>query len=275
MHATSNPALATNALEAALGSMQDASLAQTRCSVGGIATKTAIFLGVAAAVGGVGYSIVQANPQWMLWINLTAVAVTLGVFFAIRARPAIAAGLGFVYAAAQGFLLGGVASLLDGILVQQGIQILGGVALSAALITLMVTVAMLSLYAFRIVRPSRGLSMAIGGATLAIMLLYLAAFATSWLAPSWAGAFKFITLKSAMEGGSSAWIGLGINVLILIVAAMTLVPDFGAIEESVAAGAPKGAEWYLAFGLLVSIAWIYFEALRLAFRLALLFSNRE
>lgn len=269
--ATSNPALSPDALGEAFGSLRGT----TTCSVGGIATKTAIFIGVAVAVGGVGYSLVQANPQWMLWINLAAFAVTLGVFFAIRARPGIAMGLGFVYAVAQGFLLGAVASMLDAWLVQAGIKTFGGVALSAAMITAAVTIGMLFLYVTRIVRPSRGLSMALGAAVLGICLMYLVAFLVSWLAPSYAGLFKYVTLQSALEGGTSAWIGLGVNALILVVAAFTLVPDFGAIEEAVVNKTPKSAEWYLAFGLLVGIAWIYFEAMRIAFRLALLLGNRE
>ena len=271
MLASTNPALSNSALDTALRPLSREGTA----TAGGVAMKTAMFLSIAAALGGVGYSIVQRYPQGMLLINLGALVVTLGVFFGIRAKPQAAMILGYLYAAAEGVLLGGVASLLDSILAQSGNAMFGGVALTAALLTAGVTVSMLFLYTTRIVRPSQTLAMVLSGATLGIMLVYLAAFLFSWLLPSSAGVFKFVTLQGAMEGGSAAWIGLGVNVLILLVAAFWLVIDFGQVEAAIESGAPKQAEWYLAFGLLVTLAWVYFECLKLAFRLAMILGNRK
>jgi uncharacterized YccA/Bax inhibitor family protein len=108
-------------------------------------------------------------------------------------------------------------------------------------------------------------------ATLGIMLTYLVSFVMSLFGAS----MPFLSIGSAMEGGNAALIGLGINLLVLVVAALWFVVDFRQIEEMVAAGAPKQMEWYGAFGLIVTLAWVYLEALKLAFRLAMLFGRRD
>ena len=65
------------------------------------------------------------------------------------------------------------------------------------------------------------------------------------------------------------------NVFILGIASLWLIIDFGMVEEKVVAAAPKHMEWYLGFALLVTLAWIYYEAVKLAFRLAILLGNRN
>jgi uncharacterized YccA/Bax inhibitor family protein len=268
---STNPALSDDTLASVLGTAARGEAA----SATGVMTKTAMFLSIAGAVGGVGYAVVQANPQWMMIINITALVVTLGAFYGIRVKPALAAPLGFVYAGVEGFLLGGIACMLDIFLERMNKGLPGGIALTAALMTAGVTVSMLLLYTSRIVRPTQKLAMILSSATLGIFFVYLAAFLVSLIMPSWSQYFQLVTLQSAMTGGTMAWLGLGINVLILFVAAFWLVIDFGQIEEAIAGGAPKQMEWYLAFGLLVTLAWVYFECLKLAFRIAMILGNRK
>ena len=81
--------------------------------------------------------------------------------------------------------------------------------------------------------------------------------------------------SGAFGGGSAAWIGLGINAAILLLASLWLLVDLAQIDEAVAAGAPKAMEWMLAFGLIVTLAWVYLEALKLAFRIAALSVDRK
>ena len=71
---------------------------------------------------------------------------------------------------------------------------------------------------------------------------------------------------------SSGPIGIGISVVFITVAALMLIVDFGMIENGVKFGAPKNMEWYGAFGLLVTLIWLYLEILKL---LAKLYSNRD
>ena len=61
----------------------------------------------------------------------------------------------------------------------------------------------------------------------------------------------------------SGLLGIGFSVVVVIVAALNLVLDFDFIESGVSAGAPKYMEWYGAFGLIVTLVWLYLEILRL------------
>ena len=84
-----------------------------------------------------------------------------------------------------------------------------------------------------------------------------------------------VRYHSAGQGGNAALIGLGINAVVLIVAALWLIVDFRQVQDAVTAGAPASAEWYLTFGLIVTLAWVYLEALKLVFRIAMMFGNRK
>ena len=85
----------------------------------------------------------------------------------------------------------------------------------------------------------------------------------------------FLTLASAFEGGQTAMIGLGLNLFILAVASLWLIIDFGMVEQHVKSGEPKQMEWFCGFILIVSLIWIYLEAVKLCFRLAIILGNRR
>jgi uncharacterized YccA/Bax inhibitor family protein len=65
----------------------------------------------------------------------------------------------------------------------------------------------------------------------------------------------------------SSLLSIGVSVFIVIIAALNLVLDFDFIENGSAAGAPKYMEWYAAFGLMVTLIWLYIEILRLLSKL--------
>jgi uncharacterized YccA/Bax inhibitor family protein len=88
-------------------------------------------------------------------------------------------------------------------------------------------------------------------ATGGIALLYLISFVLSFFG------------KSIPYIHQSGAIGIGFSVFVVIIAALNLVLDFDFIENGEAAGAPKYMEWYAAFGLLVTLVWLYLEILRL------------
>jgi len=71
-------------------------------------------------------------------------------------------------------------------------------------------------------------------------------------------------LNEAVAG--SGLLGIAVNVLVIGIAAFNLLLDFDFIERGVAAAAPKYMEWYAAFGLLVTLVWLYVEVLRLLAR---------
>jgi uncharacterized YccA/Bax inhibitor family protein len=65
----------------------------------------------------------------------------------------------------------------------------------------------------------------------------------------------------------SGLIGIGFSLFVVVVAALNLVLDFDFIEQGSYAGAPKYMEWYGAFGLIVTLIWLYLEFLRLLSKL--------
>ncbi len=96
-----------------------------------------------------------------------------------------------------------------------------------------------------------GMTMAIG----AIMLVYVI---------SWIGHFVGFTIPYLHEGGM---IGIGISVVIVGVAAFSLLLDFDNFEKGVQYGAPKYMEWYVGMGLIITLVWLYIEILRLLSKL--------
>jgi uncharacterized YccA/Bax inhibitor family protein len=76
----------------------------------------------------------------------------------------------------------------------------------------------------------------------------------------------FFGVRFMSINGSGA-IGIGFNIVVVIIAALNLVLDFDMIESGVKASAPKYMEWYSAFALMVTLIWLYFEILRLLSKL--------
>jgi uncharacterized YccA/Bax inhibitor family protein len=74
-----------------------------------------------------------------------------------------------------------------------------------------------------------------------------------------------------MNFGDSSLLGIGISLFVVAIAALNLIMDFDMIEQGAEQGAPKYMEWYGAFGLLVTIVWLYVEMLKLLSR----FSSRD
>lgn len=139
--------------------------------------------------------------------------------------------------------------------------------MQAFIITIGVTLGMLILYRAKIIRPTKMFTAVVSTLVAGVMFTYVISFVVSLFGMQ----LPFISIGSALQGGTPAWIGLGLNVFILGIAAMTLILDFKMVEDRVGhGGAPKYMEWFCGFALLITIAWIYYEAVKLAFRIAAL-----
>jgi uncharacterized YccA/Bax inhibitor family protein len=78
---------------------------------------------------------------------------------------------------------------------------------------------------------------------------------------------QFFGIHAGFMYGNSA-ISIGFSLVVVIIAALNLVLDFDFIEQGAASGAPKYMEWYAAFGLMVTLVWLYIEILRLLSKIA-------
>lgn len=265
---SSNPALANDQVFGAHAlSGQRTDIA----TMGGVIAKTA-FLVALAMVAGVAGAIFFGQHPSMLWIgSIAAFVIVLGISFTIYGKPTLAPGLAPIYAVVEGALLGGVTGIVQTMLDNMNVEVPGGVALQALLITGSAMTAMLILYRAGIVRPTNTFKSILSVATLGIMLTYVLSFILSFFNIT----LPFVSIGTITATGTAGLIGLGVNLLILGVASLWLVVDFRTIEEQLAADAPKWAEWYCGFCLLVTLAWIYYEAVKLVARLAILFGRRD
>ena len=130
-----------------------------------------------------------------------------------------------------------------------------GIVVQAIGLTIGVFAVMLFLFATRIITVTDKLRMGIVAATGAVFLMYLVSMVLSLFGAS----VSFLHDTGAL--------GIGISLVIVAVAAFNLLLDFDFVERGVAAGAPKQTEWYAAFGLVVTIVWLYLELLRLLSKL--------
>jgi uncharacterized YccA/Bax inhibitor family protein len=158
---------------------------------------------------------------------------------------------GPVYALAEGVLVGVISRVYS--------EFYDGIILQAVLATFAVFIAMLVLYATRVIKVTQRLRSIIFLATVGIGLFY---------AISLILLFFNVDIPFVWDGGP---ISIGISLLIVGLASFNLLLDFDVIERAIAEGAPAWMSWFAAFGLMVTVIWLYLEILRL---LALLKGRR-
>lgn len=242
-------------------------------SLQGVVNKTSLLVGIAVVTGTFGYWLLNQLGWGVIMMScLVGFITTMVAYFVIARKPAVAMVLGPIYAAVEGVFLGALTAGLEAILAAKiGATVAGGLALQAFIVTIGITCAMLALYSLRIIQPTRRFTAVVATLTLGAALAY----GLSWILWLFGVQLPFVTLGSAMEGGTPALIGLGINVVFLVIASLGLIIDFGEVEERINSGAPKASEWYCAFALMVTLAWIYYEAVKIIFRVAMLVNNRN
>jgi uncharacterized YccA/Bax inhibitor family protein len=153
-----------------------------------------------------------------------------------------------VYAVFEGLLLGGLSAIFE--------SMYTGIVMRAVALTLAVFLTMLFLYRSGIIKVTRKFMMGVFASTAGVALVYLASFIGS----------MFGAPMSFLHGNSN--FSIGFSLVVVAIAALNLVLDFSFIEKASNSGAPKYMEWYGAFGLMVTLIWLYLEILRLLSKLA-------
>jgi uncharacterized YccA/Bax inhibitor family protein len=152
-----------------------------------------------------------------------------------------------IYALLEGLALGGISAVMDLKYPGIGIQAVG--------LTFGTLFVLLLVYSSGIIKVTDKFRIGIVAATGGIALFYLLEMVLSFFG------FRF----AAING--SGVIGIGFSLIVVAVAALNLVLDFDFIERGVQSGAPKYMEWYGAFGIMVTLVWLYLEILRLLAKL--------
>jgi uncharacterized YccA/Bax inhibitor family protein len=171
-------------------------------------------------------------------------ALSLIVIF----RPKTASWAAPLYAVAEGLALGAISAMYN--------MQTQGIVFNAVALTLLVLFAMLMLYRSGTIKVSSRLRKGIMAATLAVALFYLITWIVGFFSPA---------MKGFMAGSST--LSIGVSLLIVGVAAFNFLLDFDFIEKSAENGAPRYMEWFAAFGLMLTLVWLYLEMLRLLSKL--------
>jgi uncharacterized YccA/Bax inhibitor family protein len=220
--------------------------AQTRMTVMGAVNKTAVLLALLVGAAAWTWYLVatggNAKP-WFLAGMIGGLVVALVLYF----KPALAMILAPVYAILEGLAIGAISAMFE--------SQFTGIVIHAVGLTIGTLICLLIAYRTGIIRATEKFKLGVVAATGAVFLVYMVDIVLGFFGAS-------IPMIH-----SSGTLGIGLSVVIVVIAALNLVLDFDFFEAGQRNGAPKYMEWYAAFGLIVTLVWLYLEILRLLSKL--------
>ena len=239
--ARSNPALSPDRLRQLAEGRTAADGAMT---LAGTARKALALVLLVAGSAGYTWWWIASNPDAavrpILYGGMIGgLVLALVTIFAPRLAPITAP----LYAVVEGLALGAISAIMN--------AAYRGLPMQAVGLTIGVALAMLGLYSVGAVRATERTRRIVTAATLGIAVYYLLSMVL--------GLFGV----AAPLIHSSGPLGILFSLVVVGVAAWNLVLDFGNAEAAAASGAPKAAEWYCAFGIILTLVWLYLELLRL------------
>jgi uncharacterized YccA/Bax inhibitor family protein len=244
---TSNPALNVNSFRV------DQAVSGEAMTLTGTVNKTGILLICVVATAAWSWSRFFHAPASDTLFPLVAIGgiggfiVAMVTIFKKEWSPITAP----VYSLLEGLALGGISALFE--------LRYPGIAMQAVGLTFATLFVLLMAYHTGLIRVTEKFKLGVVAATGGIAVFYLVQFVLG-----------FFGVRFAAVNGSGV-LGIGFSVVVVIVAALNLVLDFDFIENGVSTSAPKYMEWYGAFGLIVTLVWLYLEILRLLTKL----NNRD
>jgi uncharacterized YccA/Bax inhibitor family protein len=235
---TSNPALNEKAFKGQVA-VGDAMTLQ------GTVNKTGLLLLCVVATAAWTWGLSHSNtPEavypWMIGGFIGGFVVALVTIFKQNWSPITAP----IYALLEGFALGGISAIFE--------QTYHGIAIQAVGLTFGTLFVMLLAYKTGMIRATQGFKIGVIAATGGIFVFYTVGMLLR----------VFFHYQVPVIYGGGPW-GIIFSLFVVIIAALNLVLDFDMIETGVNGGAPKYMEWYGAFGLMVTLIWLYLEILRL------------
>jgi len=227
----------------------------SRMTMDDVLVRTGICLAILIPMAYVGWVLTPSMP----WLYIVSLFVGMGLGFANALKKEVSPPLVMAYAAVEGIFLGGISWAYSNWAASTGYQ--GNLVSQAVIGTLVAFVVMLALYKSRLVK--------VDGRFMKIMMVAMVSYLV----------IALISFVSALFGVGDGWgfygVG-GLGILLCVVgvglAAFSLMIDFESITRGVRMGLPERESWRMAFGLLVTLIWLYLEILRL---LAIIASNRD
>jgi len=228
------------------------SSAAARMTLNGTVNKTGILLVCAMATAGYTWlQFMQSRDMadvtpWLLTGAIGGLICAMVTIFKKEWSPVTAP----LYALLEGLVLGGLSAVFE--------LRYPGIAIQAVGLTFGTLFAMLFLYRSGTIKVTDKFRMGVFAATGGIALFYFLEIILGFFHINFGGTFGV---------NGSGLIGIGFSLLVVGIAALNLVLDFDFIEKGVQYGAPKYMEWYGAFGIIVTLVWLYLEMLRLLSKL--------
>ena len=223
-----------------------------RMTLDGTIQKTLILIGIVFLTGVAAYSISMKSPAaamiFMFGGMFGGLVLALIIGFTRPSEPQV---LMAIYSLLEGLFVGSFSYMVE----EHYLGGTEGVVLQAILATVAVFIVMLTIYRFRIIKPTEKFVLVVASITSAIVLIYMVNLVMFFLG---------IPVPFIHNSGP---IGIGFSLFVIVIAALNLISNFGFIEGGVQNGAPKNMEWYGAWGLVVLLIWLYIELLRLIAKL--------
>ena len=214
-----------------------------KMTIEGTVNKTAISLLILVGTGYLTFD--TLNPILLIGCGIGGFIFALVTIFKKEWAPITVP----VYAALQGAMLGGISYTYN--------YLYDGIVTNAILLTVGILVSLLIAYRSGYIKATENFKLGIFAATGGIAIVYLVNFIMGF----------FGTGIGVLNINNASPLSIGFSIVVVIIAALNLVLDFDFIEEGAEKGAPKYMEWYGAFGLLVTLIWLYLEILRLLAKL--------
>ena len=220
-----------------------ADITTEKMTIEGTVNKTAISLFL--LVGTAYLSFEAMSPIMLISCGVGGFIVALVTIFKKKWAPVTVP----IYAILEGGLLGGISFMYS--------KMYDGIVLNAICLTIGILLSLLMAYRSGLIKPSENFKLGIAAATGGIAIVYLINFIMGF----------FGSGMGIMSINNSSMMSIGFSLVVIAIAALNLILDFDFIEEGAEKGAPKYMEWYGAFGLLVTLIWLYLEILRLLAKL--------
>ena len=240
---TSNPALNKHTFNSTF--KNNSLLLDNTMTIEGTVNKTALSLFLLVAAGYYTFSLGSEGFHWVMIGGIGGFIVAIVTMFKRQWSPITVP----IYAILEGLMLGSISFIYG--------QMYDGLVFQAICLTIFILFSLLFAYRSKIIKPTQNFKLGLFAATGGVFLLYLFSFIASFFGVS----------VSILDPTNSSLFSIGASLLIVVIASLNLVIDFDFIEEGAEMGVPKYMEWYGAFGLLVTLVWLYLEILRMLAKL--------
>ena len=214
-----------------------------KMTINGTVNKTAISLLLLVGTGYLTFTTI--NPGLIIGCGIGGFIVAIITVFKKEWAPITVP----IYAILEGGLLGGVSFMYN--------SLYDGIVTNAIFLTVGILLSLLTAYRSGYIKATENFKLGVFAATGGIAIVYLINFIMSFFGSS----------MGVMQIDNASPMSIGFSAIVVIIAALNLVLDFDFIEEGAEKGAPKYMEWYGAFGLLVTLIWLYLEILRMLSKL--------